>query len=67
MNEVAGDAALRFDPKSPRTIADAIARLLTDAPLRERLRAAGPANAARFTWTATARGTIASYRRALLR
>jgi glycosyltransferase involved in cell wall biosynthesis len=67
MNEVAGDAALRFDPESPRTIADAIARLLTDAPLRERLRAAGPANAARFTWTATARGTIASYRRALLR
>jgi glycosyltransferase involved in cell wall biosynthesis len=66
MNEVGGDAALRFDPESPRSIADAIARLLTDAPLRERLRAAGPANAARFTWTATARGTLATYRRALL-
>jgi glycosyltransferase involved in cell wall biosynthesis len=67
MIEVAGDAALRFDPESPRSIADAIVRLLTDAALRERLRAAGATNAARFSWTATARGTLATYRRALLR
>jgi glycosyltransferase involved in cell wall biosynthesis len=63
--EVAGDAALLFDPESPRAIADAIERLLTDEALAARLREAGRAQAARFTWEATARGTLASYERAL--
>ena len=38
--EVAGDAALLFDPLDPRAIADAISRLL-DPAVAERLRAAG--------------------------
>jgi glycosyltransferase involved in cell wall biosynthesis len=63
--EVAGDAALLFDPDSPRAIADAIERLLVDEALAARLREAGRAQAARFTWEATARGTLASYERAL--
>jgi glycosyltransferase involved in cell wall biosynthesis len=63
--EVAGDAALLFDPESPRAIADAIERLLADEALAARLREAGRAQAARFTWEATARGTLASYERAL--
>ena len=63
--EVAGDAALLFDPESPRAIADAIERLLADEALAARLREAGRAQAARFTWEATARGTLASYQRAL--
>jgi len=63
--EVAGDAALLFDPESPRAIADAIERLLVDEALAARLREAGRAQAARFTWDATARGTLASYERAL--
>jgi glycosyltransferase involved in cell wall biosynthesis len=63
--EVAGDAALLFDPESPRAIADAMERLLTDEALAARLREAGRAQAARFTWEATARGTLASYERAL--
>ncbi len=63
--EVAGEAALLFDPESPRAIADAIERLLVDEALAARLREAGRTQAARFTWEATARGTLASYERAL--
>jgi glycosyltransferase involved in cell wall biosynthesis len=63
--EVAGDAALTFDPESEDQIAGAMNRLLDDAGLREELRAAGPARAAGFTWRATAEGTVAAYRRAL--
>lgn len=63
--EVAGDAALLFDPESEREIADALERLLTDAPLAEQLRRAGHDQAARFTWQATAEGTLASYVRAM--
>ena len=53
-------------PESTRdNIADAIERLLVDEALGARLREAGRAQAARFTWEATARGTLASYERAL--
>ena len=65
LEEVSGDAALHFDPDSPRAIADAVLRLIRDAELRDRLAAAGRAWAARFTWDATARGTLAAYERAL--
>ncbi len=63
--EVAGDAGLLFDPRSVDAIAAAVTRLLDDAPLRERLAAAGPRRAAGFTWEACADGTWASYERAL--
>jgi glycosyltransferase involved in cell wall biosynthesis len=63
--EVAGDAALLFDPESPRAIADAMSTLLSDAAEADRRRAAGRDQAARFTWEATARGMLASYERAL--
>jgi glycosyltransferase involved in cell wall biosynthesis len=63
--EVAGDAALLFDPESEPAIAAAIRDLLADPALRDRLRDAGRAQAARFTWSATADGTLASYERAL--
>lgn len=62
--EVAGDAALRFDPESEPAIATAIERLLEDPAEAERLRAAGRARAAGFTWAATAAGTLAAYERA---
>ncbi len=63
--EVAGDAALLFDPEDERAIASALTRLLSDGELRDRLRGAGPEQAARFSWDATAAGTVASYERAL--
>jgi glycosyltransferase involved in cell wall biosynthesis len=63
--EVAGDAALSFDPEDELAIAGAIETLLSDAALRERLRAAGRARAAEYTWERAAEQTVASYRRAL--
>jgi glycosyltransferase involved in cell wall biosynthesis len=65
LGEVAGDAALRFDPESEEAIARAIERLLDDPAEADRLRAAGRAQASRFTWSATAAGTLACYERAL--
>jgi glycosyltransferase involved in cell wall biosynthesis len=63
--EVAGDAALLFDPEDPRAIASAVGRLLDDRELAARLRAAGRERVAGFSWERTADGTVASYRRAL--
>jgi glycosyltransferase involved in cell wall biosynthesis len=65
--EVAGDAALLFDAEDPRAIADTVRAILTDARLAERLRHDGRAQAARFTWEATARGCLETYARALRR
>jgi glycosyltransferase involved in cell wall biosynthesis len=63
--EVAGEAALMFDPEDVEAIGSAMERLLTDAALAERLRAAGRERAALFTWERTAGLTVESYRRAL--
>ncbi|HZC29326.1 MAG TPA: glycosyltransferase family 1 protein [Gaiellaceae bacterium] len=63
--EIADGAAVLFDPERPRSIATAIERLLADPAERERLRDAGRATAARFTWAETARRTLASYESAL--
>jgi glycosyltransferase involved in cell wall biosynthesis len=63
--EVAGDAALLFDPRDESALAEALRRLLDDHALRERLRARGLARAAEFTWERTARLTLKSYGRAL--
>ena len=63
--EVAGSAALYFDPQDTGAIAEAIARLLADRGLREHLATAGREQAARFTWERAAAGTLASYERAL--
>lgn len=48
--EVCGDAAVYVDPDNSREFAEAIVAVGTDALLRERLRAAGSAQAATFTW-----------------
>ncbi|MGD0198648.1 MAG: glycosyltransferase family 1 protein [Solirubrobacteraceae bacterium] len=63
--EVAGDAALLFDPRNSAQIAVALQRLLSDAQLVARLRRAGTDRAAQFTWERTAQAVLASYRRAL--
>jgi len=63
--EVAGDAALLFDPEDTGAIQRAIERLLGDAAERERLSRAGRKRAAGFTWERTAELTAAAYERAL--
>jgi glycosyltransferase involved in cell wall biosynthesis len=65
--EVAGEAALLFDPHDEAAIAEAISRLLGDESLRARLRALGAAQVQRFTWERTARLTLESYARAMQR
>ncbi|MBI3745844.1 MAG: glycosyltransferase family 4 protein [Chloroflexi bacterium] len=61
--EQAGGAALIFDPKDPTAIADAVARLWTDAALRVELVERGRANVGRYSWDTTARLFRAHYRR----
>jgi glycosyltransferase involved in cell wall biosynthesis len=63
--EVAGDAALLFDPEDVGQIAAALAKLLADGATAARLRAAGLARAADFSWRRTAEETVASYVRAV--
>ena len=63
--EVAGDAALLFDPEDAGAIRVSMERLLTDGELRERLGVAGRERAALFTWRRTADLTLETYRRAL--
>jgi glycosyltransferase involved in cell wall biosynthesis len=63
--EVAGDAALLFDPSDTVAISRAIVALTSDEPLRERLCALGHERARQFTWERTARLTLASYARTL--
>jgi glycosyltransferase involved in cell wall biosynthesis len=63
--EVAGDAALLFDPYDQAAINRAVTTLLGDEAQRRRLIDAGRARAAEFTWERTARLTRASYDKAL--
>jgi glycosyltransferase involved in cell wall biosynthesis len=63
--EVAGAAALLFDPREEPAIAGALERLLEDPALAADLRAKGLERARDFTWERTARLTLDSYARAL--
>jgi glycosyltransferase involved in cell wall biosynthesis len=65
LREVAGDAALLFDPEDPAAIASAIESILSDTALAARLRDVGLERSRRYTWERTARATLTSYRRAL--
>jgi len=61
MTEVAGDAALYFDPASCEELKNAVLQLLTDSRLRADLVVKGKENLARFDWEKTARGTLKIY------
>lgn len=63
--EVAGDAALLVDPASDAALRDGFLRMASDAGLRARLAAAGPARAARFSWARCVAETRAVYRRVM--
>lgn len=63
--EAADEAGRLVSPDDVDGLADAMRRLLADPDLRQRLRAAGLAHAATFTWERTARQTAAAYGKAL--
>jgi glycosyltransferase involved in cell wall biosynthesis len=63
--EIAGEAALTFDPQDVEAMAEAIGRLLDDEGLRQHMAQAGLVQAASFTWEKTAALTLAVYRQVL--
>jgi glycosyltransferase involved in cell wall biosynthesis len=65
VGEIAGTAAELFDPLSEDQIASALGRLLSDPARREELVRRGVERCREYTWQATARATLESYRRAI--
>jgi glycosyltransferase involved in cell wall biosynthesis len=63
--EVAGEAALLFDPLSARELAGLLARVSAEEGLRERMRQLGLDRVKRFTWSRCARETLRVYRKML--
>jgi glycosyltransferase involved in cell wall biosynthesis len=63
--DTVGNAAAVIDPESVESIKHELSRLATDPHRRATLRAAGLAQAARFSWDRTAAGTLQAYHRAL--
>lgn len=61
--ELGDGAAILVDPEDVASIAGGLERLLADAPLREKLGAAGKARAADFTWERAAEVTREILRR----
>ena len=62
--EVGGDACLYADPADAGSIAAAVVRILDEPETAAALSRGGRARAARFTWSETARKTLAVYREA---
>lgn len=59
--EVAGEAAVYADPRSPEEFAQALTGVFSDDKLRARLIAAGYENCRRFSWQNAATKTLAVY------
>ncbi|MDH6263552.1 glycosyltransferase family 1 protein [Bradyrhizobium sp. BR13661] len=66
LREVAGEAALFFDPNNPTALADCIDRIIDQPDLGRRLSEAGVQNAAQFSWARAARETEAVLKSAIL-
>jgi glycosyltransferase involved in cell wall biosynthesis len=66
MPEVAGDAALLVNPESVEEIVVAMEQIASDRQVQMRLRAAGPIQAARFSWKQTAEESYRAYEQALV-
>ena len=62
--ELAGDAAFALAPDDVPGLAGAMLACLCDEPLAAELRRRGPQQAARFSWSQTARQTLAAYEEA---
>jgi glycosyltransferase involved in cell wall biosynthesis len=63
--EVVGEAGLLVDPDDPADLAAALQQVLQDNDLHDRLREAGLARAAMFTWRKTAEIALTIYRNLL--
>jgi glycosyltransferase involved in cell wall biosynthesis len=65
LGEVVGDAALTCEPEDVAGLAEAVARVLTEPQVRERLVARGLSRARLFDWNVTAGRVLGVYRRVL--
>jgi glycosyltransferase involved in cell wall biosynthesis len=65
MPELVDGAGLLVDPEDVDAIADAIARVLSDADLARDLARRGLERSRRYSWTATAGRTLSVYRDAV--
>ncbi|MGH9442170.1 MAG: glycosyltransferase family 4 protein [Thermoanaerobaculia bacterium] len=63
--ETCGDAAVFVDPRDPRSIGSAVARLASSPEERGRLRELGWRRVTQFSWEESARRTLEVYRAAL--
>lgn len=63
--EIIGDAGLLFEPDAPESIATAITRVASDAPLRTALGQRALSRAAEFSWARAAALTLQSIERAV--
>jgi glycosyltransferase involved in cell wall biosynthesis len=63
--EIAGDAAVYFDPSKVSGIADAMCRVLSGTVSRDLLRQRGHERLQEFSWAATAERTAGFYRKCL--
>ena len=61
--EVVGDAALLIDPYDPASIAEGLKLVLSDRALREKLVDRGRKRAAAFSWEASVKRILATYRK----
>jgi len=59
--EIAGDAAVYFDPTDVQEMAEVMHQVLNDEERREEMRARGLAQAAQFSWSRAAEETMAVY------
>ncbi len=60
--EIAGNAAIYFDPESVEEMSMAMERLLTDGAFRQQLIARGRERVKQFSWEACSRATLAALR-----
>ena len=65
LREVAGDAAIYAPPEQPEAWAEALARVIDDAPLRAELIRRGRERVRRFDWQVTADETVAVWKEAV--
>lgn len=63
--EIAGDAAVRFDPKSAENMAETIHNVLTDQTLRDSLVERGKERLQHFSWQEMVRKTVEIYQSVL--
>lgn len=62
--EVAGEAALLFNPFDTSSLVEALKRVLNDSEFRQTLSARGRQRASEFRWKTTARLTLTAYEKA---